>query len=83
VAVFLTWGTTRWMYAGAAVGLLLVAARAAREINVRIDRALGFPLCIALFCFINARSTWLTLRQGGIRWRDTHYPLAELRKNVV
>lgn len=26
-----------------------------------------------------ARSTWMTLRNGGIRWRGTFYPIAELR----
>jgi len=44
-----------------------------------------FPLFVPsglalLFAF--ARSTWITLRQGGVRWRDTFYPLALLRRNV-
>jgi cellulose synthase/poly-beta-1,6-N-acetylglucosamine synthase-like glycosyltransferase len=38
-----------------------------------------FPFTALLFCYVALRSTWLTLRQGGIRWRDTLYPLAELR----
>jgi hypothetical protein len=38
-----------------------------------------FPFTALLFCDVALRSTWLTLRQGGIRWRDTPYPLAELR----
>jgi hypothetical protein len=28
-------------------------------------------------------STWKTLMNGGINWRDTHYPLAELKSNKV
>jgi hypothetical protein len=29
------------------------------------------------------RSTFITLKQGGIVWRDTFYPLDELRRGVV
>jgi hypothetical protein len=29
------------------------------------------------------RSTIITLRQGGIVWRDTFYPLDELRRGLV
>jgi cellulose synthase/poly-beta-1,6-N-acetylglucosamine synthase-like glycosyltransferase len=39
----------------------------------------AFPVTALLFCYTALRSTWLTLRQGGIRWRGTLYPLAELR----
>jgi cellulose synthase/poly-beta-1,6-N-acetylglucosamine synthase-like glycosyltransferase len=39
----------------------------------------SFPFTALLFCYVALRSTWLTLRQGGVRWRDTLYPLAELR----
>lgn len=44
-----------------------------------------FPLMIPAgmaFLFAFVRSTWITLRQGGVRWRDTFYPLDLLRKNV-
>lgn len=40
-----------------------------------------FPASAAiLFAFL--RSMVITLRQGGVRWRDTFYPLAELRKGL-
>jgi hypothetical protein len=29
------------------------------------------------------RSVIVTLWQGGVKWRDTFYPLDELRKNMV
>lgn len=34
------------------------------------------------FLFAFLRSTWITLRQGGVRWRDTFYPLKTLREHV-
>jgi hypothetical protein len=83
VAVLVTWGPTRWVYVVVAAGLLFAAAKAAQELRIAVNRAFGFPICIALFCFINWRSMWLTLRQRGIRWRDTHYGLAELRANRI
>ena len=30
--------------------------------------------------FAMANSAWVTLRQGGVRWRGTFYPLAQLRR---
>jgi hypothetical protein len=36
-----------------------------------------------LFSYMLLRSTVVTLRQGGIVWRDTFYPLEELRRGVV
>ncbi len=39
----------------------------------------SFPFTALLFCYIALRSTWINLRQSGIRWRGTLYPLAELR----
>ncbi len=34
------------------------------------------------FVFSFLRSGWITLRQGGVRWRDTFYPLEVLRRGV-
>jgi len=45
--------------------------------------ALAFPLAALLICYIVLRSMILTYQQGGILWRGTHYPLAELRKGIV
>ena len=83
LAVALTWGITRWLYVAVALGLWGMALGAARGIGFRWHTALGFPLCVALLVYITWRSTLLTYWQGGIRWRDTHYPLAELMANRV
>jgi glycosyltransferase involved in cell wall biosynthesis len=45
--------------------------------------SLTHPLGALLFCYMLLRSTVVTLRQGGIVWRDTFYPLEELRRGVV
>ncbi|MCA9057710.1 MAG: hypothetical protein KDA85_04400, partial [Planctomycetaceae bacterium] len=38
-----------------------------------------FPVGAATMAFAFWRSTWITLRNGGVRWRDSFYPLPELR----
>lgn len=42
----------------------------------------GLPFAGTFFCFVVARSVWLTLTRRGIRWRDTYYPLAALRQQT-
>ena len=83
LAVFLTWGATRWAYAAVCLSLWGMAWGAARSIGSRWHTALGFPLVVGLLVFITWRSVLLTYWRGGIRWRDTHYPLAELKANRV
>ncbi|MBI3469348.1 MAG: glycosyltransferase [Planctomycetes bacterium] len=41
------------------------------------------PLGFLVFAVAGIHSTWKALRQGGIRWRETFYPLAELRAGLV
>ena len=38
---------------------------------------------VVLFLVIQWRAMFLTLKNRGIRWRDTHYPLEELKANRV
>jgi len=45
--------------------------------------ALTNPLGALLFTYMLLRSTVVTLRQGGIIWRDTFYPLEELKRGMV
>ena len=40
-----------------------------------------FPFAAAPFLYSLLQSTWITLRQGGVRWRGTFYSLEELRRN--
>jgi hypothetical protein len=49
--------------------------------GMEFKHALAHPAGALLFTYTLLRSTVLTLRQGGIRWRETHYPLDALRAN--
>jgi len=44
---------------------------------------LTHPLGAAIFIYMLLRSTMVTLKQGGVIWRDTFYPLDELRRGIV
>ena len=41
-----------------------------------------FPVGAFVMAFAYWRSAIITLRQGGVRWRDSFYPLAQLRKGL-
>jgi Glycosyl transferase family 2 len=70
--------------AGIAVGLAICA-----EVGVAIENgvsplyALTHPIGALIFGWMLARSTIVTLWQGGITWRGTFYPLKELKRGVV
>ncbi len=83
IAIFLTTGTARWLYAANIVALTLLLASSARETRNPYSCALGFPLAVLLFVFVQWRSIFLTYRNDGIQWRDTHYSLKELRANKI
>jgi cellulose synthase/poly-beta-1,6-N-acetylglucosamine synthase-like glycosyltransferase len=71
------------MFAGCAAIYWFLAARACRANGQSMTYALWFPIGIVVFVLIQWRTMWLNLRQGGIYWRDTFYPLEQLRKNMV
>ena len=83
VAPFFVAGTPRWLFAAAAIIQLALAWRGARHLSLSGTVALGYPITVALFVYIQWRAMLLTLRQGGIKWRDTFYSLNELRANRV
>jgi glycosyltransferase involved in cell wall biosynthesis len=45
--------------------------------------AILFPVSAALFIYSLLRSMFITLRQGGVTWRGTFYPLADLRQKKM
>ena len=75
-----------WMRIYAAVALLVpVGFLVGVDIVMRISPlyALTLPLAALVFTYMLVRSTVITLRQGGIYWRGTFYPLEVLRRNNV
>lgn len=61
----------------------LGGATAARTLQLPAWYGLSFPLGALLMTVAIANSMWRTLRDGGVRWRGTLYPLAELKANRV
>jgi hypothetical protein len=82
-AIFFTTGATWWIYVAVVMSLWGIAFWAAYHGKARLSCCLGFPLGALMFVYIQWRAVILNLWQGGIRWRDTHYSLAELRANKI
>jgi hypothetical protein len=53
------------------------------EVGASPIYAVTEPIGASIFCWMLARSTIVTLWNGGIEWRGTFYPLEELRRGVV
>jgi cellulose synthase/poly-beta-1,6-N-acetylglucosamine synthase-like glycosyltransferase len=59
------------------------AAILARRLGWSWRTAVYVPLMVPLFLYTLLNSVFVTLRQGGIRWRETFYPLNILRAGNV
>jgi hypothetical protein len=72
------------IFAATAIALPVMAqAGAAMEFGESPLYAVTQPLGALIVCWMLVRSTIVTLRQGGIRWRGTFYPIEELKRGVV
>jgi glycosyltransferase involved in cell wall biosynthesis len=54
-----------------------------RHSGISTWNALFFSFSALVFTFALFRSMLITFKQGGVIWRGTFYPLAELRKNAA
>ncbi len=83
IAIFVSHGWIRVL----AVAAVMIALGFHVGVNVvmRVSPlyALTHPIGAVLFCYMLLRSTVVTLWQGGVTWRDTFYPLDELKRGVV
>ena len=64
-------------------GILLCYREGSRTASIRMREAPLMPIGVALFVYAFLRSMVLTLKQGGVRWRGTFYPLAALKRGRV
>jgi glycosyltransferase involved in cell wall biosynthesis len=75
-----------WIRVLAGIALVIaIVFHTGVDIGMRVSPlyALTHPLGALLFCYMLLRSTVVTLKQGGIIWRDTFYPLDELKRGAV
>ena len=72
------------LFSGIAI-LIALGFHAGVDVVMRVSPlyALTYPLGALFFCYMLARSTVVTLWHGGVTWRDTFYPLEELKRGVV
>ena len=83
MALFVLRGWTWWL---ALLGVLMAMAyHAASAYVMKVSPLYGLthPLGAIIFAYMLVRSTLVTLKQGGIIWRDTFYPLDQLRRGIV
>jgi glycosyltransferase involved in cell wall biosynthesis len=75
-----------WIRALAAISVLIsVCFHLGVDVVMRVSPlyCLTLPSGAVLLAYMVLRSTVVTLRQGGIVWRDTFYPLEDLRRGLV
>lgn len=76
-------GWSRSGYAVALGSLFFIYVAAWRNGDVSPQYFFLHPIAALLFLYAILRSMTLTLWRGGVVWRDTFYPLEELRRGMV
>jgi glycosyltransferase involved in cell wall biosynthesis len=83
VAVWVTTDATRWLNLASVLMVLVIYAVGAPLVGARRRYAFLFPVSVLLFIYLMWNAARKTILNGGINWRDTHYPLAELKANKI
>jgi len=82
-ALFMTTGWIQVFYLVTVLIMLTLCLDTVRMQRLRPWYCLGFPLGILMFVYIMWRAMVLNIRDDGITWRGTHYPLAQLKANRI
>ncbi len=80
VGVWLSSGWARVGFVASLVTLLLIYFGMSRRSDIPAIYVLLHPIGTLLFSYAVVRSAVVTLARGGIVWRGTWYPLAELKE---
>jgi hypothetical protein len=83
VALFTTTGPLRALNVAILALTLLMAGGVAAGSGGKAAYALAFPLSTLLFIYVLWNAALKAALNGGIDWRGTKYPLAELRRNRI
>ena len=78
---FLAWPATRIAALITLAAIALLYRLAGRLSSISAWYVVLFPFSAALFIYSLLRSMFITLKHGGVTWRGTFYPLAELRQS--
>jgi cellulose synthase/poly-beta-1,6-N-acetylglucosamine synthase-like glycosyltransferase len=76
-------GWARIPYAVTLASMFLLYAGIWRKVEISPWYFLLHPVSTLLFIYTMMKSMIVTLRNGGVEWRGTFYPLKELRKGLV
>ncbi|MGE3316120.1 MAG: glycosyltransferase family 2 protein [Planctomycetaceae bacterium] len=82
VGLFLIPSPAAWGYIATLVFLLSIYAILAHKSGSSAWVAPALPVATLGMLFAFWRSAYVTFRQGGVKWRDTFYPLDLLRENI-
>jgi cellulose synthase/poly-beta-1,6-N-acetylglucosamine synthase-like glycosyltransferase len=83
IALAVTSGAVLTLNLATAILLILLVGIVARHSGFSFWHAFGYPFATIFFFFIIWKASLRTLREGGVRWRGTFYPLEQLRANKV
>jgi glycosyltransferase involved in cell wall biosynthesis len=78
----IVWGHG-WVRVFCAIAILIPLifhAAVSHVMRVSVFYALTYPVGVILFCYMLLRSAFVTIKQGGIIWRDTFYSLKDLKR---
>ncbi len=80
IGVFIFPSPASYYFAGVIAIIFLMHCAGQRAYSMSLAVFPFHPLSILFMLFIVWRSAWLTLKNQGIRWRDTFYSLKTLRE---
>jgi hypothetical protein len=76
-------GWARLPYGIALASMLAIYIGMSRKSDIPPYYFVLHPVSTSLFIYTMLRSMFVTLGRGGVTWRGTFYPLAELRRGLV